>query len=271
LTGGFWGEIRADTSSLQSAGAEDVFIINLSPSLGVVSLGRFGGPGDDDGSAIETDPAGDLVVAGDVSSAVDFGCGPIAPGSATFVVSLDPMGDCRWSHGYGRMLMTAVDGTPAGGAIVGGTFGGPFGGAIDFGNGPVMTMGNRAGFVLSLDASGAYRWANTYGGAPTGAGFVSSVAVDAWGEVVAGGEVAGTAQLGGGLGNTGGEPDGFVVKLAPTGAYLWSTFLAGSGAGIVTNVAVDPAGNIAGAGLFAGGEQLGSTAVQAALVFELTP
>ena len=93
---------------------------------------------------------------------------------------------------------------------------------------------------------------------------VTAVAVDAAGNTFATGFTCSSkfpttsgalqTQFGGGaclLGmfpNPGGGGDAFVVKLDPTGAVVWATYLGGSGYDAANAIAVDAAGNVYVAG-----------------------
>ncbi len=83
---------------------------------------------------------------------------------------------------------------------------------------------------------------NTFQGPSSGVATVSGVAADAWGNIVVGGNASGTwgTPVVGYQGGT----DAYVVKLAPNGAVVWSTFLGGFGWDGLKGLAVDRAGNV---------------------------
>ncbi len=109
LTGGFSGAIDFDPgagtrilSSLGTGGAADAFVVKLSPTLGLLWVGRFGESTSDPsrqnaGVAVTTDPQGGVFVVGRFFGSPDFD-----PGSAAF--RLTSLGD---ADGF-LVLLTAA-------------------------------------------------------------------------------------------------------------------------------------------------------------------
>jgi hypothetical protein len=111
-------------------------------------------------------------------------------------------------------------------------------------------------------ASGAYRWANHYGGA--GATAVSySTAVDASGNVVIAGVFWGTVNMGGANMTSAGGSDIFIAKYSATGAHLWSKRFGGPSDESAQSVAVDAAGDIILSGSFKGTVNFGGSPLTA--------
>jgi len=119
-------------------------------------------------------------------------------------------------------------------------------------------------------------WSTYLGGSARDSG--ESIATDRRGNVI----VAGTTQsagwtVGGPDTTFNGGTDAFVVKLAPKGGLLWSTFLGGSGLDEGNGVAVDRNGNVivAGstesAGWIEGGEDTELDGVRDAFIVKLAP
>ena len=105
------------------------------------------------------------------------------------------------------------------------------------------------GFAAKLAPNGDHVWSTYLGGSNWDLG--SGIVLDSCENVVITGETKSSDWISGGYDSTkGGDEDGFVVKLNPDGAHLWSTYLGGDGPGDDRgfDVSVDSAGNILIAG-----------------------
>jgi uncharacterized protein (TIGR03437 family) len=132
---------------------------------------------------------------------------------------------------------------------------GPFAGKITVG-------GTGVSYLTYLD------WGKTFGTIPSGETFVNAVAADASGNLYVGGSTrnpsfsttanAYQAKFGGGPIDAAGVParsDGFIAKIKPDGsAFVWATYLGGSGADSVTSIGADAAGNVWASGTTASSE-----------------
>jgi hypothetical protein len=204
-----------------------------------------GGSGGEGGSATSGDGGGGSGGGGGGGSGE--GGAPACPGNAF------------WLKRYGDTLQQvgiSVAADAAGNVVVAGVFEG----SIDFGSGPLTTVGpgGYGVYVAKLDASGNPLWSHAY---PGGYDFVfggalpfATVAVAPSGDVVLGGVFAGTVDFGAGpLTATSTEGDGFVVAFDPIGAPLWSAHFSDPPPNptspvpirpqTVESLAVDPAGN----------------------------
>jgi uncharacterized protein (TIGR03437 family) len=210
-------------------------------------------------SALATDASGNLYVTGNTSStdfpqtsglpAVQFS-NSTPVNSGTIVAEISAAGDKILYSGeiptgpddnVAGHTSIAVDG--AGNAYVVSNTANP--------NLPVTTSApartNGGAFVAKINAGGAgFGYLNYLPGSTS----VSSVAVDAEGAAIVTGyssnfpTTPGSAQpslvAGGAIAS-----DGYLAKLGPSGAFLWSTYLPGGcGAWSYNSLAVDPAGNI---------------------------
>ncbi len=100
---------------------------------------------------------------------------------------------------------------------------GSFNGAVDFGQGILVSRLYNSAILVKLDAQGNTLWAQIFTASPQNA-FLKDVTVDSQGEIVVTG-------MFNGMGTLGGETLGrdfvtaitfFVAKLSPTGEYIWS-------------------------------------------------
>jgi hypothetical protein len=235
-----------------AGGSESAFLLELDPSgnhLWSKVFGQVGAPNPT--YRVAAAPGGDVVLAGEFQSPIDFGGGPIsAPGTGSlFVVRLDASGSHLWSKGFGDIPGLvhglAVDGS--GNVLFGGDINGA--GTMDFGGGPIVGAGNYDIFLVKLDASGNHVWSKGFG--DPNAQYLEDLRVDAAGDVIVSGGFMGNLDLGGGplspspvLYN----PDFFLAKFDPSGNNLWGR--ASTNRQNPTSVAVDGAGNVAFAGSF---------------------
>lgn len=127
---------------------------------------------------------------------------------------------------------------------------GEYGGALDFGAGPLENQGTVSGFVAKLDRNGKTAWSRRIGGA----GDASAYAVAVSGNVFVGGYFKGSLE-----GHTSaGETDAYLLELDPSGATVSLRTFGDAGSQAITSVAVtDDA--IAIAGDFDGAFEIGST------------
>jgi hypothetical protein len=240
--------------------SHDAFVLKLDPAG--KGLWARQAHGNAYGSAIASDAAGNVLVAGGFDDTVDLGSGPLksAGSSDVYVAKYSPDGELLWSRGFGGSgyqwaEAMAVD--AAGNSVI---IGGIHDGA-DFGDGYVPAAGNTDFFVMKLDPSGNRLWSKQLGTA--GYDYGMGVAVDAKGAVLISGSFDGTLDLGGGALKFAGDEDLFFAKLAPDGAHVFSRSFGGDGHDQGRGIAVGPAGNIVVAGLFSSTVDFGGGPLQA--------
>ena len=129
-----------------------------------------------------------------------------------------------WSQGFGGGFLDiglgiAVDGD--GNVLVTGQFRD----TVDFGGGPITSLGGDDIFVAKFDAGGTHVWSHGFGSFTRDKGL--GVSVDADGNVLVTGSFAshhgiGTIDFGGGPIVSSGKSDLFVAKFDPDGNHLWS-------------------------------------------------
>jgi hypothetical protein len=103
--------------------------------------------------------------------------------------------------------------------------------------------GDYDGFVVKLSASGAFDWSTYLGARSADAGH--GVATDAAGNAFVTGYTHSGDWISGGADDIpNGGNDAFLLKLAPNGTPLWSTYLGGDGDDEGSGVATDGAGNV---------------------------
>lgn len=128
---------------------------------------------------------------------------------------------------------------------------------LTFGGIPVAHGGSYDAFVAGVDPSGGVLWARSFGDGSVQRAY--DVAVDANGDVLIVGWLAGSADFGGGLLTSAGSYDLFVAKLnGATGNHLWSRRFGDGGYQGGVSVSLDSTGNAAVAGVFNGSLNFGA-------------
>jgi hypothetical protein len=100
---------------------------------------------------------------------------------------------------------------------------GNYRGTIDWGAGPLTSVGLNDAYVAKLDANGTALWSKSYGDAGYHQ-YAQHVATDAQGNILVTGHFRGSINFGGGALNDISNffEDLFIAKLGPTGAHVWS-------------------------------------------------
>lgn len=263
--GSFEGTIDFDPgagiSNLTSVGLLDVFILKLDSIGNFIWAKSIGGPGNEGGGNIAVDSLGNIYTFGHFTGTADFD--PSAGtsnatsigGTDLFLSKHDSDGAFLWVKSFGGSdfdLSSSIAIDDLGNIYMTGTFNE----SVDFDPGEgVSTLtseGSADVFILKLDSAGNYIWAKNVGGGSYET--VTSIAVDSTRNVFIVGSFFGTADFDpseetNNLTSTSGE-DAFILKLNPTGSFLWARSLGGmyddSGASIV----VDNSGNSYTTGYF---------------------
>ena len=133
---------------------------------------------------------------------------------------------------------------------------GNFSATVDFDPGAgifnLTAFGQYDGFVLKLDPLGNFMWAKQFGG--VNEEFSENIAVDNTGNVIIGGHYIGTADFNPGPSTfnltSNGSEDIFILKLDPSGSFLWAKSIGGVNSDQNFAVEVDPSGNVYAVGVF---------------------
>ncbi|MBN8692675.1 MAG: SBBP repeat-containing protein [Bacteroidetes bacterium] len=200
---------------------------------------KISGPSTEQAWGIAVDASGNVYSAGSFSGTVDFDPGPgtyTMNGGTTgdaYINKLDGAGNFIWSKQLGgtsndKALDCAVD--AAGNIYATGTFSG----TADFDPGPgtytMTSFGSYDVFVVKLDASGNFVWANQMGG--TGYDKANSIIIDGSGNVLTTGAFLNTADFDPGPSvytlTASINSSTFVSKLDPSGIFLLATSIGAS-------------------------------------------
>jgi hypothetical protein len=259
ISGDFSGSITFGTTTLTSSGGRDGFLAKLNPSGSPLWAMKIGGTGNDTAYAVTVAASGQFVVGGSFFLTASFGAISriSAGGTDGFAMGISSAGSVQWVSRFGgssndSTRAVAVDSTGA--ACVAGNFAGT---DATFGTEVLASEGLDDAFVVRLDVTnGAFLTVKQCGGAGADAGL--GLAADPFGSLYLSGAYSGTAYFDGNTLITPQGPDAFVAKLSVDGNFLWA--LAGGGAAndSATNIAVDRAGHVFVAGLFAQAARIGS-------------
>ncbi len=265
VTGRFGGAIDLGGGALASAGGDDVFLAKLGPDGAHIWSKGFGGSGDQYGTSVKADSAGNVVLVGyltDVGS-ITFGGGAIGSmtGANSFAVKLDPLGNHLWSSGFGEQsgalaYNLAIDG--AGNAIVTGQFTG----TLALGPGPLPIAAASDVFVVKFDPNGACTWSKAFGDESPQIG--RGVATNSTGDVFVIGQFQGSIDVGANSLASFGGHDIFLIKLDSKGSAQWGKRFGLSNDQIGISIAVDSAGSLIFTGQLFGTAEFGGNALTSA-------
>ncbi|MGZ4055139.1 MAG: T9SS type A sorting domain-containing protein [Bacteroidia bacterium] len=270
-TGYFNGTVDFDpgagSDSLTSAlDCYAAFISKLDSSGNFIWAKKMGGTTSTDfalGNSITVDTANNVYTAGYFLGTVDFNPGAavsnfICPGTGdVFISKLDASGNFLWTK---QMAGSTDTESHAGSIIVDASENvyttGYFNGTVDFDPGAgivnltsVSSTGNM--FISKLDASGIFVWAKNIGGttsADRSGG--TDIALDAANNVYTTGGFSGTVDFDPGVGvfnlTTGFSDDIFILKLDPSGNFVWAKNMAEDWSSVSDgySIASDATGNI---------------------------
>lgn len=252
VSGSFVGTLSLGGTSLKSAGGRDAFVAKFGPDGSLLFARAAGGAMDDSAAGVAVDAKGNAYLTGEFRGTAAFQGNTLDAGNGVglFVWSIGPDGSTRYASGAtggdARGFGIAVN--PEGTSVA---VGGSFDGSVVFGG---QTLANNstlpAGFVATLNAGGAFAWADAFlgVGGTSGARF-DSVAISSNGGVVAAGRFQGTVDFDpglflGGRTSVAGTADLAVVGLSPAGEFAWATTAGGAGQDSATGVAIDGKGKV---------------------------
>jgi len=275
VTGSFYQTVDFGAGAVRDAGSADAFVARYSPAGAHLWSRRLGGVSQDSGVGVAVDAAGNVVAVGEFGGEADFG-GLSRMSSGwydIFVVKYAANGTLLWVRTFGGANIDGAAGVAidsSGNILVTGYFAD----TVDFGGGPLTSVGGTDVFVLKLSADGTHRWSRGYGG--TSSDFSRAIAVDASGDVSVVGYFRGVASFGGGSLSSAGNDDLFVAKYSGVdGRHVWSRAFGSATSDRAYGVAVDAAGDVLVTGYFTGtvdfgGGPLVSPGASSILVLKLT-
>jgi hypothetical protein len=212
------------------------------------------------GSAVASDSAGNVVVAGHFEGIIDLGGGPVQSVEAAdaFVEKLDPEGKPIWIRRCGGALNQFINGVAIDSkmnVIAAGAFEGTLSCAADIG---VQSAGSYDVFAAKLDAVGTPIWIKRFG--DIGDQRAAAAAVGGAGDVLLAGSFTSVLDFGVAPLQSAGGQDVYVAKLDAAGSAVWSRGFGSPGPQYAMSIASDAAGNAVVAGCFQGSLDFGEGA-----------
>lgn len=267
VTGVFSDIVDFDPSisvnNLTSDGGYDGFVLKLLPSGDLNWVKKVGGTHSDQRSlALALDATNNVFTTGYFRTTVDFD-----PSSATTSLTSSGMRDCyvlKFDSNGNFIWVKSIGGglQDSGNDIVIDANGNPlvtgqFQYTVDFDPGTgttnLVSSGILDAFILKLDAAGNFDWAKSYGG--TSLENSKSISLDTDGNIYTTGNFYETADFDPGTGTsnftaTATSSDLFILKLNPTGDYIWAGEIGELGDDIGYSITVDDACNIYSTGIY---------------------
>ena len=248
VAGGYQGKIDFGGNPLQDLSNPSMVIARLTgDGEHVWSESYFtGGFVYPQGLALGED--GEIHLGGYFSGELDLGGGKMksAGGSDGFIGKLTAAGQHVWSIRLGDsqlQYVAAVGVGPAGEVIVGGHFEG----ALNPGNGPLVSAGGTDLFLAQYSAIGNVEWAARYG--DTALQQLRDVAVSPDGRITGIGLLDGSVDLGGGVLDSA-SLGGFIFQLEPDGSHRWSKLLGADELALPDAITADKLGSLVLTGYF---------------------
>ena len=148
LAGQYQGVVDFGLGMQMSAGLSDIFVAKYSANNALLWVRGYGDSSSQVGWGIDVDAQNNVVFAGSMGGAIDFGGGTLssAGGNDVYAVKLSSAGNHTWSRRAGdalEQLARAVATDSSNNAYVVGRFQG----TVDFGSGPVTSAGGYDAFI----------------------------------------------------------------------------------------------------------------------------
>jgi hypothetical protein len=255
FTGNIEGSTTFGSTTLTSAGMDDIFLAKLDPNGNTLWAQSYGDGSEQFGISVAFDASGDIALTADFQSTVNVGLGTLTSAGMydVLLAKFDPTGKPLFGNRYGDTEnqtgdSVAIDAT---GNVV---LSGGFQGTIDFGMGTLMSTDMGAIFLAKFDPTGKTLWASGFGDADPLQN-PNAVALDSTGAPVLVGQFTNMIDFGNGtlMSKAGsGNFNMFVAKFDPGGTVAWADRYGGPGNQAAQAVAVNASGDIIVGGSFEG-------------------
>ena len=265
VTGLFEGTVAFGSTSLTSAGGDDIYIAKIDASGAYVWAIRAGSTGFDGGYGVSTLADGSAIVTGQFAGTVVFGSTSLtASGNDVFVAKVNSSGSFVWaalaggsSNDKAWYVSTLADGS----AIITGYYSG----TIVFGTSlPLVSVSGRDDiFVAKISASGVFVWGTSAGGA-TSSDEGMGVSALSDGSAIVVGTFRGPATFGDTVLTGTGNSDAFVAKIDAAGSFAWATLAGGTSTDLAFRVSTLADGSAIFEGYFKDTATFGATTLTSA-------
>ncbi|HIA03263.1 MAG TPA: hypothetical protein EYN66_15380, partial [Myxococcales bacterium] len=251
LTGEYEGTVNFGGSDLTSSGGKDIFLANINFLFQHIWSRSYGNVGHDHVSGVGFDDSGATILAGHFYEKLTIGSTTYtSSGDADlFAARISVAGTPEWVKTSGDEFYQAIKGVAVGTTTGNPYFAGEFFGKITL-KGTIETRVNQDTFIVRLnwqDGTGQYITHNRTGHHQ----YARRLRFDGAGNLILGGEVNYSIDLGGGMLHT--KVGGQTVSLSKydvNGSHLWSQVATGSGTRVLGGIHTDAFNNIYTSGYF---------------------
>lgn len=212
-----------------------------------------GGVGGGSFRALAVNASGEILLAGNFTGNLDFGCGPLTSAGRwdIFLAKLSSSGVCQWSKRFGGPAASPTSEDCASGIALDTNdnsilLTGCYDSGIDFGGGPLPSYSPSSMFLAKFASNGDHLWSRHVSG--TGMATGRSVAVDRTGNVFVTGSFSGPVDfVNRALNSYGGlSSDMFLAKFSGSGVLSWVRQYGQSGSSVDgISLALDAGGDVA--------------------------
>jgi len=252
VTGRFMERVDFGGGRINSRGSFDAFVARYAADGTHLWSKGFGGSEGDDGRGVAVDAAGNVFVTGFFRGSANLGGSTLRSAGEmdAFLAKYAPDGTHLWSRSFGGPdtdMGSAVGTDAAGNVIMVGNFFGnvSLGGATLAPN--LYTPIDL--FVAKYSPEGEHLWSKNY--TSGGVAIANDVAIEPDGSIAVCGKYSGSLDFGGNrMSSSNFTDDGFIAKLTPTGAHVWSRSFGSSNRDYASGVAVDASGDVFVTGRF---------------------
>ncbi|MDH4038458.1 MAG: T9SS type A sorting domain-containing protein [Candidatus Krumholzibacteria bacterium] len=255
MAGAFEGAVQfGNTSSLYSAGGQDIFVARYSASGSPHWAQSFGGTASDRAEALAMDSAGDIIVTGIFAGTVDFGGGGLVSSGYDAFVAKYTATSHQWSQRFGNTgddIGTAVATDGDNNVVVAGSFQT----SIDLGGGAIWDNGGGDIFFAGFNGAGVHQWSQGLGGSSVDE--AHSLVCDPYGGILLTGYFWDITNFGGDDLASAGYADVFLARFTSSGAHQWSTSFGSTGYDYGLGVALSGVGKVHTTGMFQGAVDFG--------------
>jgi hypothetical protein len=254
---------ESGVNNITSIGSNDAYISKFDNNGNFIWAKNFGGNGATYCLGLTLDNSGNIYINGNFNNTTDFdpntGISNLTSqgGSDAFISKLDGNGNLIWvksiggiSDEYGKSI--AVD--ASGNVIATGTYSG----TVDFDPSAsvfnLSPVGASDIYILKLDASGNFVWAQSIGGASNET--ANSMKIDATGNIYTTGQFEATIDFDPSASvfnlTSSGAEDLFISKLDGNGNFIWAKSIGGTSTDIAYGISIDAHGKIYVTGYYSG-------------------
>lgn len=239
--GYFTGSASFGSTTLNSAGGTDVFLVKTN-NQGVYQWAvKAGGSGADRGTSIKVDASGNSYITGYYNGTASFGSTSITSEGLQdiFVAKYNASGALQWVSSAGGSLADAGSGVSfdnSGNVIVTGDFRD----SASFGSTTLVSSGGTDAFISKLSSTGAFLWTEHGAGINSNRGI--DVDCDNSGNIYAIGQFSGTITFDVTHTNTMFNVV-YVIKYNSSGSEQWFRIIGAGNSNIANSIATDASGN----------------------------